>query len=436
METLLILGLAGWIWWQGRRIEALGRRIAALEAQARALAEEREPLLLDTPLAPEHELALARGDAAASAAPPPSAPMSAGAAAAAAALGALYVWFGFALASGAVALSLAILCIASLAGIACAALPALTAPLRLGAAQAIAPALAIAMSSVLSIWVWPLAAQAGFAIAPALAGALHVALASYALRRHWTHGAPFAVAAASLVLGVAGYLRVRAAIAPADVSGYTIALSLAAAIAAAALAARASRRDRALVAFAGAFGAALLLALAAFTRAPWGTPWSWAPLLAGAIAAFAAAAHAAGRTASPEKDWATAWWSSAGCLLALIGAHAISPAALLPVSLAALALTCAYAFRGTGWRALAWAALAACALALLHALSPQTQSAPLGALTAPWAGAFAMAVAAALFQLAARALRSNAPAPADALNAASWAMLVIAALALVTHTQH
>jgi hypothetical protein len=60
----------------------------------------------------------------------------------------------------------------------------------------------------------------------------------------------------------------------------------------------------------------------------------------------------------------------------------------------------------------------------------------LGALTAPWAGAFAMAVAAALFQLAARALRSNAPAPADALNAASWAMLVIAALALVTHTQH
>jgi hypothetical protein len=433
MEGFLILCLAGWVWWQGRRNTALSRRVDALESRVRALAAEREPLILDRPLPPEDEAlvltALPEPEA------PPFEPPSARAWGAAAALATLYVWFGFTLASGAVVASLAILCVASLGGVACAALPALSTPLRLGSAQAIAPALTISISSVLLIWVWPLAALTGFALAPALAGGFHIALAAYTLRRRWAHATPFAIAAAALVLGVAGYLRVRVVSAPSDISGYFTALLLATAIAAAALAARPSHRARAPIALAAALSVTLLLSLAALTHAPWGNPWSWAPLFAGAVAALGIAAYAASRTASPEKDLAVLWWSGAGCALALIGAHAVSGPALLPASLALLALGGAYALRRTSWRAFAWAALAAGALALLHALSSQTQTAALGPLGAPWASALAMVVAAGLFHRTMRVLKPRAPASADAFNAASWAMLVIAALALGTHLQ-
>ena len=55
---LLILALAGAMWLQWRRIQALAQEVHALERRLRALAAEREPLTLTDPLPDEEPLLL------------------------------------------------------------------------------------------------------------------------------------------------------------------------------------------------------------------------------------------------------------------------------------------------------------------------------------------------------------------------------------------
>ena len=71
MEWLIILALAAWVWRQARRIDALQRRLEALElrAPAPAASDDGDVLVLDTPVPvasndePAAEPAPANGDA-------------------------------------------------------------------------------------------------------------------------------------------------------------------------------------------------------------------------------------------------------------------------------------------------------------------------------------------------------------------------------------
>lgn len=438
MEVLLILGLAGLaglaggVWLQSRRIDTMARQISSLETRLRALAAEREPLLLTTPLPLETEEPLLLDT------PLPEASNDSEPAAPAAAhnpspiwiwaigiaLGALYVWFAAAFAADDTRAALAILTCATLAGVA----PALVPVWR--AAFPLAPSFTLCMSSVLLIWLWPAIAgkPAEHIGGLALVGLAHVALAAFCLRKRWAHAAAFATVAGALVLGVAGFLRARERIAELDVNIFIWALVMAAALGVGAFAARASRHDRGLVAAAGALSAAVLVALAAFSRNAWSTPWAWAPLFAGAALLGAAAWRASRDSAAPASDWAVNWWAGAGSGLALIAIHALAPPALTPLAAAALALGFAFAFARADWRILSAATLIAAGLSLAHALSEDFASTPMPGLGAPWPALVVRAGAAALLYAAWRVFRygeDDTSFAAEALHAASLAALLI-----------
>lgn len=427
MEYVLILALAAWVWLQRQRINTLTRRIAALEIRIRALAAEREPLLLDTPLAPQAEQPLLldtplpkpSNDTEPKSGPTEPAPP--GPWVAAAALAALYALFSYLLMRGSVGLALIVLTGASAAATALGATPASYLPPSWRSAKTLAASVALSISGVFLVWVWPLMAPepAADIAAPAICAGTHIGLAAYAARNRWAHPAALAVNVVALVLGFAGYIRARANIAPLGDHYYAWALALAVAAAASALVARPSRHDRGLAAFAGATGAAGLIIIAALTRPYWPTPWAWAPLLSGAAGLAFLARESARSAADPTEDWAVTWWAGAASLMALLAMHALAAPALNSVAAATLALGLAFAFARTEWRVLVLTATATAALAVVHAASAGLPTVSVWGVAPPWPALASLALTAGLLFAAGRAIGDTSHA-AEALTAAGW----------------
>ncbi len=296
--------------------------------------------------------------------------------AAAMALLGLYVWFAVCVAADEIGRALAILAATSLGGAAA----ALRKPppkeadetLSWRQAHAMAPTAAICISSVFVLWTWLSTAPAAnaSALGPALVAILHTMLAALALRRRAAHPATFAVATGALVVGLMLYSRARVYFAPGDDELYRWPLIAAGSVALSALGARPHRRGRALVAGAGALGAALLVMLAAFSRPVWAAPAVWAPLFIGALLLLYAAEIATREAREPRANWPVDFWVGAGALLALTGVESLAPTIARPAALAALSLGFAALLAWRGWRGASYSALAAAALALTHAAAP------------------------------------------------------------------
>lgn len=454
MEYLVILGLAGWVWLQWRRIEDLSRDVRALETQVRTLAAEREPLLLTTPLPPDDEPLLldtplpaaANDDDSQADSASGTARMVPVAWAIGAALAALFVWFFIAFAADDTPFALGLLATAALLGVA----PTAHAPLR--ARLALAPSLALCIAGVFLIWTWP-AAAAGAAsqiAGPGAVALLLLALSAYAVRRRWAHPATFAVIVGGVVLGLAGYMRARALTAPPTMEVFAWALLLATAVAALAHATHVNRHGRTTIATAGALGAVALVALAAMSRGEFSSFWSIAALLTGA-AAMAGWATLQARSANTDAN--PSWSAGGAAALALLGVHALTPPLLLPPALALAAWGFAFGFARTDWRVFEAASLVAALLAILHSLGGDFSGASAFGIASPWAAIAALMLAAALTacawrtarydnadtSLAAEALRACAALLAlravflgiDGLNLAPFTTAALHALALI-----
>lgn len=296
--------------------------------------------------------------------------------AAAMALLGLYVWFAVCVAADEIWRALAILTIASLGAAAAAVRKPLPdeaeATLSWRQAHALLPSAAICISSVFVLWTWLSTAPDASAspLGPALVAIVHAALAAFAVRRRAAQPATFAVATGALVVGLMLYSRARVYFAPGDDELYLWPFIAAGGVASSALGARPHRRGRALVAGAGALGAALLVMLAVFSRPVWAAPAVWAPLFVGALLLLCAAALAAREAREPRANWPVDLWVGAGALLALTGMESLAPTIARPAALAALSLGFAALMAWRGWRGAGYAALAAAALALTHGAAP------------------------------------------------------------------
>lgn len=292
----------------------------------------------------------------------------------AATLSGLYFWFAAAVAQGEPRRALAMLSIASLGALALA--------FRTGGssaseraerfswrqAQAFGPAAAISISSIGLLWVWGAIAHGpGSMIAgPAWVGAMFVALAGAAVRARIAPPAAFAVTVIALVCGIGIYITSRfTAFAP---EFYPFLLFTAIVIAVSAMGARPYRPGRALIAGAGAIGAAALIAVSATTRTDWHTLAAWGPLFSGAAALFACAWLTARNTPEPHESWSVDAWAGAGAVLLLLAAESLMPAWTRTAAHAALALGLAAFYVHRQWRALSVATLTAAAIALAYAM--------------------------------------------------------------------
>lgn len=350
---------------------------------------------------------------------------------AAATLAGLYAWFAAAIGGDDTLRALLLLCLASLGGVALG--------LRRAAGddhgddwrqtQTAMPVATICIGGVLVIWTWlsvapsPQASPAG----PLLAALLHVALAAGTIRARLAHTAAFAVAAGALVFGLASFMRARAAFAPLEPLNYFWALAAAPALGLAALAARPDRHGRTLVAGFGAVGAALLVLLAVFTRAPWHAPMVWAPLFAGAALLFAAAWFTSRHTAAPERAGDVDFWAASGAGLTLIGIESLAPASLRPGADALAALAFAFVLDRFRWRALKWVALSSAALCLAHALSSEFTGATLVGAFPIWRALLVLLASAVALFAASRASQASARDTGEALSGAAIMALVLAA---------
>jgi uncharacterized membrane protein len=299
----------------------------------------------------------------------------------AAALLGSYFWFAAAIGAENVRRALALASFASLGGVALAFRKPASAPpsgyFPWRTAHALAPTIAICVSSIALIWTWlAIAALPNGAVAgPAWVGAMFVALAASAARVRVAPAAVLAVAIGALAIGFASYLAVRYQ--PPQAQFYPFILFSAGVIIASAINARPHRRDRTLVALAGGAGAALLTALGAFSAEAWHSAQAYAPLCIGAAALLAAAWLQARQVAHPETNAAVDAWICAGAALALLGVESLFAFDIRTAAHAGLALAFATALVWRGWRALAWSALAAAALSIAHALSSDVTGAML-----------------------------------------------------------
>ncbi len=341
----------------------------------------------------------------------------------------LYFWFAAAIGADNVRRALALASFASLGGVAL----AFRKPLAddLGAwrrAHALAPSIAICVSSIALLWTWLAVAEApnGVVSGPAWVGAMFVALAAATARRRAAPAAVVAVAIAALVVGFMAYLAVRYH--PIEPTFYAFILFAAGIAVASAIGARPHRRDRALIALAGGAGAALLTTLGAFTARDWHGPAAYLPLFLGAALLLAVAWRQAREIANPSANASIDAWACAGAALALIGVESLFVAELRAAADASLALGFAAAFAWRGWRGLGWSALASAALALAHAFSGELAGAAMSGALPLWRALVVLALAAGfLFGAAAMSARRARPsATGEALSAAGVLIALLA----------
>ena len=351
----------------------------------------------------------------------------------AAALIGLYFWFAAAIGVDNVGRALVLAAFASLGGV----VLAFRKPLEQGAggalpwrsAHAVAPTVAICVSSIALIWIWlSIAASPTSAVAgPAWVGAMFVALAASAARVRIAPASTVAVAIGTLVIGFVAYQAAR--FHPPHAQFYPFSLFSAAMVIASALNARPHRRDRTLMASAGGAGAALLTALGAFSAPEWHSAAAYAPLFIGASALFFAAWAQARDVLKPEANAAVDIWTVAGAALALIGVESLIIAEVRAAAHAALALGFVAAFAWRAWRGLAWSALGAAVFAIAHALSADLTGAALtGALPLMQALAILAVTAGFLFAGAAICARATRPShTGEALSVAGIFILLLSA---------
>jgi hypothetical protein len=312
-------------------------------------------------------------------------------------IAALYVAFGAAMLRESLSPALALLSIAAVGGAAI----GLRAPggpatrFDWRPVRARAPSAIIATSGILAALVWLAASQSaiGSLAGPAWVSLMFVALAGAGVRARIVAPQALAAVTLGLLFGVVGYLRARFPEAPVS-SFYLMALAAGVVVALAASLARPHRASRALVAGFGATGAALLFVIAAFSRPDWHSVWAWGPLAAGAACLFVGAGASAREAKAPNADRAVDLWSVGAVALVLVAVESAITPLLRPVADTAIAYGLARASIWRDWRGLRLGALGAGAVAVISAASLAG---------APSAGALAaLAAAAGLLWLAAR----------------------------------
>lgn len=351
----------------------------------------------------------------------------------AAALMGLYFWFAAAIGADNVRRALALASFASLGGVALAFRKPLATDARgyfsWRSAHAVAPTIAICMSSIALIWTWLAiaASPSGVVAGPAWVGAMFVALAASAARVRVAPAAVVVVAIGALAAGFVTYLAARYH--PLHAQFYPFILFSAGVIIASAINARPHRRDRTMIAIAGGAGAALLTALGAFTAPVWQSAMAFAPLFIGAAALLTAAWLQARAALRPDANAAVDAWTCAATALALIGVEALFAADVRAAAHASLALGFAAAHTWRGWRGLAWSALAASAFAIAHALSSDVAGAVLaGAMALPRGLAVLGLTAGFLFGGAYVCARRSAPShTGEALSSAGLFVVLLGA---------
>jgi len=356
--------------------------------------------------------------------------------AALASAGGLYLWFAAAIGADEVRRAMALLSFASLGGVTMAMRPSHEneAPgiISWRSVRTYGPAIAICISSVLLIWAWLAVAPtpAGQIAGPALIAVFHVALAAYAVRARVADAATLFIAVAGLAFGFMAYLRARFFFPPLGADFYPTILFAAFAVAISALSAQPHRRSRALVAGAGAIGAALLIVLAAFSRDAWHSLAAWAPLFAGGAAAGIAAWLTEKNAPTPATDRSVNLWAGAGAALVLLGVESAFPALARVTAYAAAACLFAGGVAWRDWRALRWAAPIAAALALAHAIGPSLWAAVLAGAIPLGGGLTILAAAAGLLFAAGYlgALRAPRTMATESLGLAGVFMLACGAL--------
>lgn len=345
----------------------------------------------------------------------------------------LYFWFAASIGIDNVRRALALASFASLGGVALAFRKPLstdesgTLPWR--RAYALAPSVAICVSSIGLIWTWLAVAEAndGVVSGPAWVGAMFVALAAAAVRARVAPAPVVLVAVAALVAGFMAYLATRYH--PLEAQFYPFILFSAGVVLASAIGAKPHRRDRTLIAIAGGAGAALLTALGAATATEWNSPAAYVPLFVGAAALFGAAWLQAKNALEPSANIAVDVWACAATALTLLGVESLFAADIRTAAHASVALGLAAAFMWRGWRGLGWSALAATVLALAHAFSGELMGAALtDAMPLGRALAILGLAAGFLFGGAYVCARRGAPSSTgEALNAAAIILVLLGA---------
>ncbi|MBY0569288.1 MAG: DUF2339 domain-containing protein [Hyphomonadaceae bacterium] len=351
----------------------------------------------------------------------------------------LYFWFAYAIGEDDIQRALALLSTASFGAVIVALRPPLPRspdqPFGWDQLRAYGPSAAIAVSSVLLLWVWLAAVPlpSGRVAGPALIAAFHVALASYAVRARLAHYWALVAAVACAVLGFIFYLQARTHFGPFGADLYPTILAVSFAIVLCTLTARPSRSGRAPVALSGAIGAAMLTALAATTRDDWHGLAAWAALLTGAALLFAAAWRMEDEADESSNDVAIDVWAGAGVALLLLGIESAVPAAARTAAHAGAALMLAVGHSWRGWRVLRPAALTAAAISVGHTLSPALAGAALSGTIPIWGALVIIAAAAALLFAAGYFLADDEERSpwSEALTSAAVIALVVAAFLLL-----
>lgn len=327
----------------------------------------------------------------------------------------LYFWFAAAVGVDEMRRSLAVLSTASLGMTLIALRPALSEAtgrdFDWSYVRAFGPGVAIAVSSVLLLWVWLATAPipSGRIAGPALIAAFHVALASYAVRARLASYWALVIAIGALVLGFMAYLQARVHFGPPSIDLYPTMLTAALIVALCTITSRPHHTGRALVAGSGAFGGALLVALAASTRADWHSMAAWAPLIVGAALLFIAAWRAEEDAPDIDNDPAIDVWAAAGVFLVLLAIESTVPAPARCTAHAGAALLMAAAHAWRGWRVLRPAALVAAGAALVHTMAPDLAGASLSGAIPVWGALVIIGATAALLFAAGYFLADSEP---------------------------
>lgn len=287
----------------------------------------------------------------------------------------LYFWFAAAIAADDLRRALTMVSLAALGGVSLAfrepEMEAAATQLPWSRLRAELPTATLCASSVLMLWAWVAIADTGSGSVARVAwvGTMLVALAAATVRTRIAAAASFAVAAATLTLGFAAYLALRAELLRPGADFYPFILFSALTVALAAMFARPHRDGRAMIAASGAIGAAVLVALAAFSRQNWHGPAAWALLFATA-ALLAALAHLSARNELEEKrNLAVGAWAGASAALLFLGVESAFPASLRAPAYVGASLVIVAGLTWRGWAILGYAALASAALAIAYTLS-------------------------------------------------------------------
>lgn len=351
----------------------------------------------------------------------------------------LYFWFFAAIAVDDVRRALALISFASVGGLLTAFRPPLDdegkKTLAWSSIHTLGPSVAISVSSALLIWAWLIVAPApgGVAAGPALISIFHVLLAMYCVRERAAAPVTMVVAIGALVAGFVAYLRTRYIYTDVgtDIYFYPMILLAAFACVASGVFAKPERSGRAVVAAAGAVGAALLALLAAFSRTDWHAPSAYAPLLVtGAVVMLAA--WFSERSAEDRKtDKAIAWWAGAGVALLLLTVESLFRADMRSLGHAIVALVLCIGLAWRGWQVLGWGALTATALSLAQAMSPTLIGPTIAGQLPLWVALLTLSSAAILLFAGSTIVR-RANAGSNVAEALSAAAVIIALVAIFT----